>query len=122
MKKQNLVAAALAVAFSLGLVVPKLTVWAVEGQNLPMQADGVMPLSDEQDTNGELAEPSDYPEEFNGGNQTQPETQPTEDNSEDDTEEEAGEPAVWPMYLSLGALGLMVVVFIILNLFGGRKK
>lgn len=122
MKKQNLVAAILAVAFGLGLVVPKLTAWAVEGQNLPMQADGVMPLSDDPDANGELPEPTDYPEEFNSDNQTQPETQPTEDNSEDDTEEETDESATWPMYLSLGALGLMVVVFIILNLFGGRKK
>lgn len=41
-----------------------------------------------------------------------------------DTEviEEETEPALWPMYLSLGALGLAIVVFIILNLFGSKKK
>lgn len=41
------------------------------------------------------------------------------ENTEEEGEEE---PALWPMYLSLGALGLAVLVFIILNLFGGKKK
>lgn len=45
---------------------------------------------------------------------------------EETTEEEEGEaseePALWPMYLSLGTLGLAILVFIILNLFGGKKK
>ena len=36
--------------------------------------------------------------------------------------EEEGEAPLWPMYLSLGALGAAVLVFIILNLFGGKKR
>lgn len=51
---------------------------------------------------------------------------PNEDTDcvEEDLEitEEASEPEQWPMYVSLGALGLAVVVFIILNLFGSKKK
>ncbi len=39
-----------------------------------------------------------------------------------DEDEEEGEPAAWPMYVSLGALGAAIVVFIALNLFGGKKK
>lgn len=31
-------------------------------------------------------------------------------------------PAVWPMYVSLGALGLAILVFIVLNIFGRKKK
>lgn len=46
----------------------------------------------------------------------------TEDGEGCEEAEEANEPATWPMYVSLGALGLAVVVFIILNLFGGKKK
>ncbi len=43
----------------------------------------------------------------------------------DETEEiieEETEPALWPMYVSLGALGAAILVFIVLNLFGGKKK
>lgn len=40
--------------------------------------------------------------------------------AEDEEVEE--EPAVWPMYVSLGALGLAVLTFIILNLFSPRLK
>lgn len=40
---------------------------------------------------------------------------------EEDIEEES-EPAMWPVYISFAALGAAVLTFIILNLFGGRKK
>lgn len=116
MIKQNLIIAALVAALGIGTFVSG-AVFAVEGQELPPQSDGVMPLADDPDVSGELSEPTDYPEESDDTNQDEP---TNEDNAEED--EEAGEPTAWPMYLSLGALGLMVVVFIILNLFGGRKK
>lgn len=35
---------------------------------------------------------------------------------------EPAEPEMWPVYLSLGALGLALLVFIVLNLFGRKKK
>lgn len=40
----------------------------------------------------------------------------------EEEEAEDSEPALWPMYVSLGALGAAILVFIILNLFGGKKK
>ena len=36
--------------------------------------------------------------------------------------EDESEPETWPMYLALGALGVALLVFIVLNLFGGKKK
>lgn len=44
-----------------------------------------------------------------------------EDDSESSAEEDEEAP-LWPMYISLGALGAAVLVFIILNLFGGKKR
>ena len=35
---------------------------------------------------------------------------------------EPAEPEMWPVYLSLGALGLALLVFIALNLFGRKRK
>lgn len=40
---------------------------------------------------------------------------------EDEEESDDEEPEMWPMYVSLGALGAAILVFIILNLFGKRK-
>lgn len=40
----------------------------------------------------------------------------------DNCEEPTGEPEMWPMYVSFGALGAAVLIFIILNLFGNKKK
>lgn len=59
--------------------------------------------------------PSDYPEQN---------ANDADDDSEViiDEEVEETEPAMWPAYLSLGALGLAILVFIVLNLFGGRKR
>lgn len=77
----------------------------------------VMPISlTDETTPINLPEDSNYPDE-----------RPHFDhldcsNALDCIEETEDEPAVWPMYLSLGALGLALLVFIILNLFGGKKK
>lgn len=49
----------------------------------------------------------------------------TGDNQGDEeciTDEETVEPEQWPMYVSLSALGAAVIIFIALNLFGGKKK
>lgn len=35
---------------------------------------------------------------------------------------EPAEPEMWPVYLSLGALGLALLVFIALNLFGRKHR
>lgn len=35
---------------------------------------------------------------------------------------EVEEPSIWPMVISLSALGLVIVIIIVLNLFGRRKK
>ncbi len=40
----------------------------------------------------------------------------------EDDEEVATEPALWPMYLSLGSLGLAVLVFIILSICSPKLK
>lgn len=39
----------------------------------------------------------------------------------EDVEETPAEPAMWPAYVSFGALGVMVLAIIILNIRGGRK-
>lgn len=118
MIKQNLIIAALVAALGISTFVSG-AVFAVEGQELPPQSDGVMPLADDPDVSGELSEPTDYPEESDGDIQDEPINEDGDNEGEND---EIEEPATWPMYVSLGALGFMVVVFIILNLFGGRKK
>lgn len=41
---------------------------------------------------------------------------------EEEEIEEETEPALWPMYVSLGALGLAVLVFVVLNLCGPKRK
>ncbi len=71
------------------------------------------PINDVDDTTP--VRDHDYPE---SSNQT---TDGTIEIDEIEVEEET-EPALWPMYLSLGVLGLAVLVFIILNLFGGKKR
>lgn len=40
----------------------------------------------------------------------------------DDEEEVETEPALWPMYLSLGSLGLAILVFIILSICSPKLK
>lgn len=99
------------------------------------------PVVDE--TGGEISEPSDEPTTdcigFEGegpvtdcATPVDPDAGKPEDKCEEGTkcdeavgdteDDEEGEPQQWPMYVSLGALGAAVVVFIILNLFGGKKK
>lgn len=45
-----------------------------------------------------------------------------DDGTGSEESEEEGEAPLWPMYLSLGALGAAVLVFVVLNLFGGKKR
>lgn len=100
------------------------------------------PTSDNQD--GEIAEPNDQPPatdcvniDGENGESTDcvtpivdPDSETNQDNcapGEECTDEiveveEETEPVEWPMYISLGALGAAVVVFIVLNLFGGKQK
>ncbi len=56
-----------------------------------------------------------------GNNNQTNDTDSTADESDPETEEEEEAPA-WPMYLSFGALGAAVLVFIVLNLAGGKAK
>lgn len=84
----------------------------------------IMPLTGEGNISGELAEPN---EETPTDPDTDTPTQNTEEERDDETENtdenaEESEPEEWPMYLALGALGAAILVFIILNLFGGKKK
>lgn len=84
----------------------------------------IMPLTGEGNISGELAEPN---EETPTDPDTDTPTQSTEEKRDDETENtdenaEESEPEEWPMYLALGALGAAILVFIILNLFGGKKK
>jgi len=58
--------------------------------------------------------PTDYPEESTI-------TSTEEVLIEEANPEEATEPVMWPVYLSLGMLGAMILIFIILNL-ADRKK
>jgi len=70
-----------------------------------------MPISEINETT--VDDPADYPENNK--------VEITEIEEAEEIEEET-EPALWPMYLSLGALGLAILVFIILNLFGRKQK
>lgn len=115
--KQNLVLAALTIILGSGvLLVAPAT--AVDCENNPDETC-VMPISyNPEEENGELTEPTDYPEESEDIDQ--PESPAEVEEGEDDAEEDE-EPALWPMYVSFGALGAAVLVFIILNLFGKKK-
>lgn len=85
------------------------------------ETNETMPINDANETtpvvdaDGQPIRDHDYPET----------NDPDDDQVEviEDTEIiEETEPALWPMYLSLGALTLAVIVFIVLNLFGGKKR
>lgn len=86
-----------------------------EYATMPISETGeTMPINDKPTQESNSDKPAgpisdhDYPEE--------------EIEITDTEEEEESESALWPMYLSLGALGLAFLVFIILNLFGAKKK
>lgn len=70
--------------------------------------DAVMPIDEPTDSDAPVRD-HDYPEADNTA-------------ADDEESAEEGEPTLWPMYLSLGALALAVIVFIILNLFGNKKR
>lgn len=96
-----------------------------EAEACPSQGEyGIMPISE----TGETMPISDNPEDHNqdsDGTPVRDHDYPESDNEiieETEIIEEETEPALWPMYLSLGALGLALIVFIILNLFGGKKR
>lgn len=46
----------------------------------------------------------------------------TEEDVEENTDEEVGEPEMWPVYASLGALGATLILIIIINLTGRKSK
>jgi len=41
---------------------------------------------------------------------------------EEDCEDAETEPALWPLYISLGAIAITIVVIVVLNLIGRRKR
>lgn len=72
-----------------------------------------------------IDEPVDEP--FDPDNEVEPiDDTAAPDNTETDIDEveteEEEEAPLWPMYLSLGALGVAILTFIILNLAGGKVK
>ncbi len=47
---------------------------------------------------------------------------PNEPGCENADESAESEPELWPVYVSLGALGTMIILVIIINLLGGKKR
>lgn len=129
-----------ALALGLALSLTNGAVFAEEGVMPLNDSNDVMPINETDDVtpinenntdqpNGEIAEPNDTEcpendptckENIDLETGTMPDNDPALD--EDQAEEDDSEPELWPMYLSLGALGAVVLVFIILNLFGRKKK
>lgn len=111
----------IALAFALGLSFTSISVFA-EGEN------GIMPINETSettpisDTSGEIAEPTDEGADNTAIDLEAGNTPDTDKAEEPENEEDAGEPETWPMYVSLGALGLAVLIFIILNLLGRKKR
>lgn len=109
--------------------------------SIAVHAEEIMPLSEQpvsatdcaNNVDGETDATTDCPDKTTDS--TTSVTEPTDqdqtstpDNApeeiivEEDEELIEEEPAMWPVYISLGALGLAILVFIILNLFGGKRK
>lgn len=92
----------------------------------------IMPLDQETPTPNETTPaPTDYPDLPKDNCSPDLTTNCIPEYIEDETDEiieegtddeEEGESAMWPVYVSFGALGAAVVIFIALNLFGGKKK
>lgn len=98
--------------------------------------DGIMPINETNEVNpindtdettpinetsGEISEPTDDP--VSDGNIDLEEGNMAPDNTEVEDEEDATSGSeMWTMYVSLGALGLAILVFIILNAFGRKKR
>jgi len=110
----------IASAAVLGLVLTGTPVWAEEVDCTvdPMNEicfeaynSEAMPISEVDKTT--VDDPADYPENNK--------VEVTEIEEIEETEEET-EPALWPMYISLGAFGLAIIIFIVLNLFGRKQK
>lgn len=133
-----------AVALAMGFSLTSATVFAEDGI-MPINETGeAIPTSDTNtaiptnETAGEISEPTsdvtsgDKIDLESGANNSDDSTAKCGDGSivdadgniakcEDEEESDDEEPEMWPMYVSLGALGAAILVFIILNLFGKRK-
>lgn len=97
--------------------------------------DGIMPINETNEANpindtdettpinetsGEISEPTDEP--ITNENIDLEEGTMAPDNTEvEDEEDDASDSEMWTMYVSLGALGLAILVFIILNAFGRKN-
>jgi len=117
-----------ALTLSLGLAFATTPVQALDCLEAPCPC-----MPDEEETNpdcipvsrnsttGAIEEPTDP--STAGGEVVDPtENDPEADAEVEAEEEEAGEPAMWPTYLSLGALGATFILIIIINLASRRKK
>ncbi len=137
-KQTSIMSIAAIMTLALGLTVGSAVVFADEPNPISYNEtseDGITATSDEPDasaeatpTSDEIAEPSD---EVVTDEKVDLETGDGLDEAEVEVDCVATpdadaciaeETPMWPMYLSLGALGLVVLVFIVLNLFGRKKK
>lgn len=133
-----------AVALAMGFSLTSTTVFAEDGIMPINETSEATPTSDTDtatptnETAGEISEPTsdvtsgDKIDLESGTNNSDDSTAKCGDGSivdadgniakcEDEEESDDEEPEMWPMYVSLGALGAAILVFIILNLFGKRK-
>ncbi len=74
--------------------------------------------ADSTDSTTSVTEPTEREEDQKSDKEKEPE----EIIVEEDEEVIEEETPMWPVYISLGALGLAILVFIVLNLFGGKRK
>lgn len=135
-----------AIIITLGMVAPYAPVYAEESEeaeNLPSmlvttqenceeggQDECVVPLSDEP-AGGYFDEPDEWnvPEQTIDNVLSEDNCSPdmncissAEKDDEEESEESEEAAEVWPMYVSLGALGAAILIFIILNIVSGKKK
>lgn len=140
MTKKSFIIGAFFIA--LGVILSGGSVFAEDGEAVPTSDQSETNCIDSDDLNcvqdvttisdDEITEPDDTMEVtdcIDGTNGTDcaeativESPEPTCDNDLDCAEAAESEPATWPMYVSLGALGLAIIVFIVLNCFGGKKK
>lgn len=87
---------------------------------------GVMPINDTPDkATTDTTEDSELNTVIHEGTSGEPEVvcaDPTEPGCEDPSIEEEEDPALWPLILSLSALGATVLIVIIINLIGRKKS
>lgn len=112
-QKSMLIVGALVACLGLGYVATP--VYALDETSDPVITNEIDEPTGPSVDNGEVVAPSE------GETPTDSDSDTTDGDSTEATEE-TGDPEMWPMYVSLGALGGALVLIIIINLALGHKQ